>query len=126
MTKRLIIAAVFLIVAFCIGLFTHIYFVNTSELMIDVIDKAINADDEDVSEYIDELTLLWKENKRFFAILLKHSDADTADRYFLMLKSYGEKEKKEEKDETMLILRELKAFISVTLEGEIPKIENIF
>lgn len=126
MTKRLIIAAVFLIVAFCIGLFTHIYFVNTSELMIDVIDKAINADDEDVAEYIDELTLLWKENKRFFAILLKHSDADTADRYFLMLKSYGEKEKKEEKDETMLILRELKAFISVTLEGEIPKIENIF
>lgn len=126
MTKRLIIAAVFLIAAFCIGLFTHIYFVNTSELMIDVIDKAINADDEDVSEYIDELTLLWKENKRFFAILLKHSDADTADRYFLMLKSYGEKEKKEEKDETMLILRELKAFISVTLEGEIPKIENIF
>lgn len=123
MAKRLIIAALFLILSFSVSFLSHIYFVNTSEKIISEIDSAVYSDEADGAEHIESLLSLWEKNKNYFAILLKHSDADTVDRYFLELSSLRENG---DADSIFSLLTELKAFVRVTLDGEKPKIENIF
>ncbi len=119
MTKRIIIACIFLAFATLISIFSAVYVTAATEKMLMKIDsfedKILSDDEYDISE----LTDLWGKYKNTFGIILKHQDADVLDRYFLLLDS-------QDNEELLETIRELSAFLKVTAEGEKLKIENIF
>ncbi|MBR3768382.1 MAG: DUF4363 family protein [Clostridia bacterium] len=121
MTKRLVIAAVFLSLALFISISSYVYLEITSEKIFSAIDEL----SEDIYEEnaANELISIWDKNKKIYGVFLKHADADMLDRQFIVL----EKSILEGDSYTALLtLRELNAYLHITLEGEMLKIENIF
>lgn len=125
MNKRLIAALCLILSALVIGTLSYLYLKNTSEKIIGiakVIDEK-NFGGEDFSGEYNELDALWKKHSKIYAMMLKHSDADTLDRYFIML---DDAVKNSNKNRITVIISELCAFIGVTVHGEAPRAENIF
>lgn len=118
MTKRIIIASVLITSAFLIAFVSANFIVNELENIVSEAEA-----DEDAFVCAEKILSLWKENEKYFSLILKHTDADTADRMFFELEEAIENE-----NEAKLIrlIAEIKAFLSVTAEGEKAKIENIF
>ncbi len=125
MSKRLVVALCLILVAFIIGTLSYLYLKNTSEKIIETarIIGEKNLADEDFSEEYIELDNLWKKHSTAFSAMLKHSDADVIERYFIVL---SDAVKNGDNEIITVIISELCAFLRVTVHGEAPKIENIF
>lgn len=118
MTKRLIIAAVFLLSSFLLSFLAVNYVVTEIDKTTEII---VNS--ENPLEASEKILSSWEKNKNLFSLFLKHTDADTIERYYLELTwAYNEKNSEAAAD----ILVKLRAFLQVTAEGEKIKTENIF
>lgn len=120
MTKRLIIAAVFLLFSLTIGIAANIFIqssVNELYLLCE------NAEQKNNDDTLGKLVDCWYARKSGLSVCLKHADADILSRYFVTIESIindGNFAASEN------VLRELKAFLRCTAEGEKLKFENIF
>lgn len=124
MLKRLLLSGVLIITAaaLCISSFLYIRFV--SEDMLERTDRILTLyeNEEDFFYETKELIDTWNDNSLLFGIVLKHTDADSLDRYFLMLESTLQ----EDNVTFIRTLIELRAFLKVCLDGEKPRADNIF
>lgn len=118
MTKRLIIAFLFLLLSFLVSLFSVSFVINEIDKTVDAIDTIT-----DERECAAQILSKWQENKKYFSLFLKHTDADSIEMYYLELESALNND---DDDELGRILYRLRAFLSVTAEGEKIKSENIF
>lgn len=125
MAKRITAALCLILLSLSLACGSYLYIKNTSEEIIALSDVIIEKQlgGEDISAAFGKLLLTWDSNSELFGVILKHSDADVIGRYFLELESA-----KVCADEEKIynLLTELKAFLTVTLRGEAPAIENIF
>lgn len=123
MTKRLVIAALFLTVSLTGSLIAYFYIQTVFGEMSELAETAYCSEEADFIPSTEKLLEKWQGNRRTIAVILKHTDADTLEKYFLLL------EKFKDSDDTEFLRRtlgELIAFIKVTAEGEKAEIENIF
>ena len=123
MNERLVISIVFLSLAVAVSVFSFLYISSASEELLVLADSVTADIKEGDTSSARELISLWQEHKRGFAIILKHSDADAIDRYFLLFAdalSSGDRER------MLIAVSDISSFMQVTAEGEKPKIENIF
>lgn len=125
MSKRVAVALCLLLSALLAGAGSYIYLENVSESIL-VLTDSISVkcrSGEDYSEDYASLRQLWDRHSVFLAVILKHSDADTLDRFFMFLE-----DAEESSDRQMLVtvLSQLDAYILVTVQGEAPRVENIF
>ncbi len=118
MTKRLVIAFLFLLLSFLVSFFSVSFVINEIDKTIETIDSI-----SDERLCAQEILSMWQENKKYFPLFLKHTDADSIERYYLELEAAL---KDDDADEIGKILYRLRAFLSVTAEGEKIKSENIF
>ncbi len=118
MTKRLIIAIAFLSVSFFVSLFCVSFITAEIERTAEIISA---YDDE--FECAREILSRWHDSKRAFSLFLKHTDADSIERYYIELQLALEEGGREKIRD---ILQKLYAFLCVTAEGEKIKTENIF
>lgn len=125
MNKRIIVAISLILCALFAGVISFIYLENVTDIIITTIENISNKyrSNEDYSEEYKKLTQIWSKHSVLFAVILKHSDADTIDRYFLLLE---EADKNNDKEFFMLVLSQLDAFLLITVQGEAPRVENIF
>ncbi len=123
MTKRLIIAIIFLAVALSGSIFSFVLVQSVFDEMLEIAKAAVTAGENEFYDYTQRLIGLWDKNGRSIEIILKHTDADTLEKYFILLRDMAENKNK---DGMVRLLRELSAFITVTAEGEKPEIQNIF
>ena len=118
MTKRLLVAVVFLLVSF-IASFSAL---DTVERKIEEVLTVIE-ENEDVFVCAEKILVLREDNEKIFALFLKHADADMIDKLHIALsmalKASDEQISRE-------LISEIYAFLQVTLEGERVKSENIF
>ena len=124
MLKRLLLSGVLIITAAALCISSFVYIRSVSEDMLERADRIISlyeGGDEFLYE-AKELIDKWNENSLMFGIVLKHTDADSLDRYFLVL----ENTVNADKVTFIRTLRELRAFLIVCLEGEKPRADNIF
>lgn len=123
MNERLVISIVFLSLAVAVSVFSFLYISSASEELLVLADSVTADIKEGDTSSARELISLWQEHQRGFAIILKHSDADAIDRYFLLFAdaiSSGDRER------MLIAVSDISSFMQVTAEGEKPKIENIF
>ncbi len=120
MTKRLIIAAVFLSVSLFISIFANIYILTSINEMYELCQNAEMNEDETA---FNELLGYWQARKTAFSVFLKHADADTLARYFLKIENFADNGNF---SQAKSVVFELKAFLACTEEGELLKFENIF
>ncbi len=123
MTKRLVIAAVFLLASLSGSISSYIYIQTVFGELEAIAENVYESDDENYFEEISILNEKWQKNSRAVAVILKHTDADTLERYFHTL------EKSASSGDIYFsrkILSELIAFLRVTAEGEKAEIQNIF
>ena len=120
MTKRLIIAAVFLSVSLFISIFANIYILKSINELYTLCENA--AERENSAEF-SELLEYWQAHKTAFSVFLKHADADTLTRYFLKIENFADEGNY---SQAKSVIFELKAFLLCTKEGELLKFENIF
>ncbi len=124
MLKRLLLSGVLIITAAALSISSFFYIRTVSEDMLERTDEIVGLyeNGEDFFYETKELINRWNENSLLFGIVLKHTDADSLDRYFLIL------ENTLRKDNVTFIrtLRELRAFLTVCLDGEKPRADNIF
>lgn len=123
MTKRLVIAVIFLTAALSGSIFSFVLVQSVFDEMLEIADNAVTAQEDEFFALTERLISLWDKNGRSIEIILKHTDADTLEKYFILL---GDMAETKNKDGTVRLLRELSAFITVTAEGEKPEIQNIF
>ena len=123
MTKRLVIAVIFLTAALAGSIFSFILVQSAFDEMLEIADNAVTAQEDEFFALTERLISLWDKNGRSIEIILKHTDADTLEKYFILLRGMAENKNK---DGMVRLLRELSAFITVTAEGEKPEIQNIF
>ena len=118
MIKRLVVSVALLLSALLLSIFS-VYKVQSE---IEKVLYEIEAND-DIYSCAENILALRIDNESVFSMLLKHADADTIDRLHLELSSaLGNSDEKE----IILLLAEIRAFLTVTSEGEKLKSENIF
>lgn len=118
MTKRLIVAVVFLLGAFLISLICVMSVQNEIGKVLSLIEE-----NDDIYECSEKILNLREHNEKVFSLFLKHTDADTIERLHYEL-YFAVNDRNDEK--IKLLLAEIYAFLSVTSEGEKVKTENIF
>ena len=125
MGKRIVAALSLMLISLSFAVFSYFYIRNTGEKIISqtyaLTENCLEG--ESLYESSSELFSLWDRHSRWFAVILKHSDADTVNGYFIRLKDavrYSDKE------EICSVSLELCAFLSIVVKGEAPVIENIF
>ena len=123
MTKRLVIAALFLSIALTGSLLSYFYIQDTFSEIGELAYKAYYSDESGIDAASKKLIEKWKEKQRAVAVILKHTDADTLEKFFLLLEKFRNSDDEEFLRRT---LGELIAFLEVTAEGEKAEIENIF
>lgn len=125
MNKRVMVAVCLIIVALTAGIVSFLYLKNVSAEIISVTESIGERyiEGEDFSGEYEKLTQIWDRHSVLLAVILKHSDADTLDRYFLLLE---QADKNKDTEMFMTVLSQLNAYILVTVQGEAPRVENIF
>ena len=123
MTFRLIIAAVFLAAALTGSILAFSSVQTVFDEMTVLADEALASQDSEFFEITEKMGKVWDEKGRVIEVILKHTDADTLEKYFLLLRTVSENKNRNAAE---MLLEELKAFITVTAEGEKPEIQNIF
>lgn len=125
MNSRLITAIVLVITALFTGIFAFSFISEASAELTGLIEKAEEKvyKGEDCSRELLSVSEGWKKYSRPFAVILKHSDADVLDRYFMMLE---EAYKKGDTGYFLQLSGELKVYLRSTVKGEAPVAENIF
>lgn len=118
MTKRLVVAIVFILSSFFLSLISVGQVHNEIDSVLYEIDT-----NEDIYSCAENVLLLREGNERVFSLFLKHTDADMIDRLHIEL-NIALKNRNDER--IALLLSEIYAFLSVTSEGERVKSENIF
>ncbi len=118
MTKRVVIAVLLFSVALLGSVSANRFTLRAFEDMKTVIERT-----EENNEKAEKLLEIWKRNKGPVSVFLKHTDADTLERYFELLEIY-----KNGENDMMFrtVLYELEAFIEVIARTEKLKFENIF
>lgn len=123
MNERLVISIVFLSLAVAVSVFSFLYISSVSQELLVLADSVTEDIKEGDTSSARELIALWQEHKRGFAIILKHSDADAIDRYFLL---FADALSSGDREQILRAVSDISSFMQVTAEGEKPKIENIF
>ncbi len=125
MAKRIIAALCLIILSLSLAVGSYLYIKNTSAKIISAADNVTEKilDSKAFSDEVLELLTMWDRHSGLFGIILKHSDADVIGRYFLELESASEGA---DSEKIYALLTELKAFLTVTVNGEAPAMENIF
>lgn len=125
MLRRLALSVVLIGLAALLSTGAFIYTDTVSDDMLDKTDNIISLYENGESCFYEtkELLEVWNENKLLFGVILKHTDVDTLDRYFILTEKTLDM-----KDEAAFIdnLRELEAFLSVCMGGEKLRLDNIF
>lgn len=81
---------------------------------------------EDITDdKADALSEKWQDKRTALSVFLKHTEADMLERFFAEIENYSVEEKNGKK-KTADTVGELRAFLSVIIETEKAKIENIF
>ena len=125
MTKRIAAAVVCIVLALAVSLGSFIFITVKTNEMLSLIGsiEQTRKTGENAEKYFEELFGLWNGNRRFFAFMLKHADADELERDFIRLSGYyGRKDA----DELWEAVTECRAALEVMLDGENPVPENIF
>lgn len=118
MTKRLIVAVVFLLSALLLSI------LSVSRVHKEINDVLYEIEtNEDIYSCAENILAKRENNEKIFSVFLKHTDADTIDRLHIELR-FALENRNDEK--IILLLAEIYAFLSVTSEGERIKTENIF
>lgn len=118
MTKRLIVAVIFLLSAFILSVVCVSRVHSEIDRVLYEIDNST-----DIYSAAEAVLGLRESNEKVFSLFLKHTDADMIDSLHIELRFALEAGNDEE---IRLLLGELYAFLWVTSEGERIKSENIF
>ena len=120
MTKRLIIAVVFLFLALLLSVYANFYVLaSASELY----DLCVKVQTETIYENLNDIFAFWRLHQRGIFVFLKHADADELNRYIALLENYA---LNNNFNEVKKVIPELKSFLNSTMMGETIKFENIF
>ncbi len=120
MTKRLIIAVVFLLFSLIVSIFANVYILSSIKELYVLCDNAANVGDE---KAFSAILRYWESHRTGFSVFLKHTDADILTRYFSSLENFMYTKNF---SEAKRVIFDLKAYLYCTAEGEILKFENIF
>ena len=118
MTKRLVTAIVLLLISLSLSLYSLNFVHKEVTFTVSLIE-----DGTDVFSASKELLSRWEQSKLRFALLLKHTDVDRIERYYLELSDAVNDENEEKISE---LLTSLRAYLIVTADAEKPECENIF
>lgn len=125
MKGRLAAAAVCIATAFFMSVGSEIYIVKKSGVLTELLDRSLYAEDGSEEMYAAALRACdeWDASETLFGSLLKHSDADSLDHAYSLIREYVKAENVDELKET---LEECKITVKVIADGEKPRAENIF
>ncbi len=118
MTKRLVVAFVFLLSAFLVSFSA----VRSVERNIEAVLYEID-NNEDIYSCAENVLAQRVNNEKVFSLFLKHTDADMIDKLHISL---GLAVESGDDYRIKTLLEDIYSFLSVTLEGEKVKSENIF
>lgn len=125
MGKRLVIAVSALVLAASVSLASVSFLKQACRELTESAYAVIESEEQgrDSRAMYERLTEKWKSSEKLLGMIMKHADADTLDRYFLMLDQFY---KNGEFDSAVRVLREIISFLEVAYEGEKLSAENIF
>ncbi len=118
MTKRLIVAVVFLLISFFVSFSAVKSLENNIEAVLGEIENT-----EDVFLCAENILAMRSDNEKVFSLFLKHTDADMIDKLHVSLELALERR---DEQRITILLSDIYSYLLVTLEGEMVKSENIF
>ena len=121
--KRIIPAVLCIAAALMLSAGSFFYIKAHTEKLYKLAGEVLEADENTAYGKAETLCKEWESSRVTFGALLKHSDADELENYFLLTEYYAEKENIEKLYDTV---ENCRAALTVILKGEKPDAANIF